>query len=68
MALSDHVFLYCERGANEGLFAEPFNAASNAAFWLAALAAILLLVWRPKERRSADNTLLIALVLLIGPR
>jgi hypothetical protein len=66
MALSDHVFLYCERGANEGLFAEPFNAASNAAFLLAALAAILLLLRRPKEMRSADNALLIALVLLIG--
>ena len=46
MALSDHVFPNCERGANEGLFAEPSNAASNAAFWLAALAAILLLVRR----------------------
>ena len=66
MALSGHVFLYCERGANEGLFAEPFNAARNAAFWLAALAAILLLVRRPKEMRSADNALLIALVLLMG--
>ena len=30
MALSDHVFPNCERGANEGLFAEPSNAASNA--------------------------------------
>jgi hypothetical protein len=58
MALSDHVFLYCERGANEGLFAEPFNAASNGV--LAGLDR------RPKEMRSADNALLIALVLLIG--
>jgi len=66
MALSDHVLLYCERGANEGLFAEPFNAASNAAFLLAALAAILLLLQRPKEMRSADHALLIALVLVIG--
>jgi hypothetical protein len=66
MALSEHVFLYCERGANEGLFAEPFNAASNAAFLLAALAALLLLLRRPNEMRSADHALLIALVLLIG--
>lgn len=33
---------------------------------LAALAALLLLLRRPKERRSADHVLLIALVLLIG--
>jgi hypothetical protein len=58
MALSDYVFLCCERGANEGLFAEPFNAASNGV--LAGL------VRRPKQMRSADNALLIALLLLIG--
>ena len=58
MALSDHVFPNCERGANEGLFAEPFNAASNGV--LAGL------VRRPKQMRSADNALLIALVHLIG--
>ena len=26
MGLGEHVFLYCERGKNEALFAEPFNA------------------------------------------
>jgi hypothetical protein len=66
MALSDHVFLYCERGTNAALLAEPLNAASNAAFLLAALAAFLLLLRRPKEMRSADQVLLIALVFLIG--
>ncbi|MGC1181104.1 MAG: ceramidase domain-containing protein [Methyloceanibacter sp.] len=66
MTLSQHVFLYCERGTSEALSAEPFNAASNAAFLLAALAALWLLLRRPKEARSADQMLLIALVFLIG--
>ena len=66
MGLSEHVFLYCERGRSEALFAEPFNAASNAAFLLAALAALLLLFRRPKEMRSADQFLLIALVFVVG--
>lgn len=66
MSFSEHVFLYCERGSNTALLAEPFNAASNAAFILAALVALLLLLRRPKEDRSADHALLIALVFLIG--
>jgi hypothetical protein len=66
MTLSEHVFLYCERGRSEALFAEPFNAASNAAFLLAALAALWLLLRRPQETRSADHMLLIALVFVIG--
>jgi hypothetical protein len=66
MNLSQHVFLYCERGTNEALFAEPLNAASNASFLLAALAALLLLLRRPRENRSADHFLFIALVFLIG--
>ena len=66
MSLSQHVFLYCERGSNEALFAEPLNAASNASFLLAALAALLLLLRRPREMRSADHYLFIALVFLIG--
>src|SRR5262245_41919529 len=37
MGLGERVVLYCERGRSETLFAEPFNAASNAAFLLAAL-------------------------------
>ena len=68
MSLSQHVFLYCERGSNEAPFAEPLNAASNASFLLAALAALLLLLRRPREMRSADHYLFIALVFLIGLR
>jgi len=52
MALSDHLLLYCEWGVNEGLFAEPFNAASNRAFLLAALAAILLLLQPEGDAQS----------------
>ena len=66
MGLSERVFLYCERGRSEALFAEPINAASNAAFLLAALVTLLLLLRRPKEMRSADQYLFIALVFVIG--
>lgn len=66
MALGEHVFLYCERGTNEALLAEPVNAASNGAFLLAALAGLTLLLLRPREERSADHYLLIGLVFLIG--
>jgi hypothetical protein len=60
------VFLYCERGTSPELLAEPLNAASNGAFLLAALIALLLLLRRPKQDRSADQALLIALVFLVG--
>lgn len=66
MSPSEHVFLYCERGTNAALLAEPFNAASNAAFLLAALAALWLVLRGPKETRSADHYLLIGLIVLIG--
>ena len=64
MALGENVFLYCERGTSTALLAEPFNAASNAAFLLAALVGLQLLLWRPREDRSADHYLLIGLVFL----
>jgi len=66
MDLWERVFLYCERGTNEAVLAEPFNAASNLAFFIAAGAALLLLLRRPRGERSADHALLIALVFLIG--
>jgi hypothetical protein len=66
MTLGEHVFLYCERGTNEALLAEPVNAASNGAFLLAALAGLTLLLVRPRDERSADHYLLIGLVFLIG--
>ena len=66
MTLGEHVFLYCERGTNAALWAEPINAISNAAFFLAALIAWQLLLWRPRAERSADHFLLVGLVFLIG--
>jgi hypothetical protein len=66
MTFGEHVFLYCERGTNAALWAEPINAISNAAFFLAALVAWQLLLWRPREERSSDHFLLIGLAFLIG--
>lgn len=66
MNFGEHVFLYCERGTNEALLAEPINAASNGAFLLAALAGLVLVLLRPREERSADHYLLVGLVLLTG--
>lgn len=66
MTFGEHVFLYCERGTDAALWAEPINTISNAGFFLAALMAWQLLLWRPREERSADHYLLIALTFLIG--
>jgi hypothetical protein len=66
MTFGEHVFLYCERGTNTALWAEPINTISNAGFFLAALMAWQLLLWRPRKERSADHYLLIALTFLIG--
>ena len=66
MNFSEHVFRYCERGANEALLAEPNNVISNVAFLFAALIGLQLLLWRPREERSADHYLLVFLVLAIG--
>jgi hypothetical protein len=66
MNFGEHVFLYCERGTNEALLAEPINALSNVAFLLAALVGLQLVLWRPPEQRSPDQFLLPVLVLFIG--
>ncbi len=66
MNFGEHVFLYCERGTNQALLAEPINAVSNAAFFLAALVGLQLVMWRPPEERSPDLFLLPVLVLFIG--
>ncbi len=66
MNFGEHVFLYCERGTNPALLAEPINAVSNVAFLLAGLIGLQLALWRPAEERSADQFLLPVLVLFIG--
>jgi ceramidase len=66
MTFGEHVFLYCERGTNQALLAEPINAVSNVAFLLAALVGLQLVMWRPPEERGPDLLLLPVLVLFIG--
>lgn len=66
MNFGEDVFLYCERGTNAALLAEPINAVSNAAFLLAALVGLQLVMWRPPEERNPDLFLLPVLVLFIG--
>ncbi|MGH6866887.1 MAG: hypothetical protein ACREDO_12145 [Methyloceanibacter sp.] len=66
MTFGEHVFLYCERGSNAALLAEPGNLLSNVGFLLAALVALQLVLWRPREEQSADHFLLAGLVFLIG--
>lgn len=66
MTFGEHVFLYCERGTDAALWAEPINTISNAGFFLAALVAWQLLLWRPPAERSPDHFLLVGLTFLIG--
>lgn len=66
MTFGEHVFQYCERGTDAALWAEPINAVSNAGFFLAALIFWQLVLWRPREERSPDHYLFVALVFLIG--
>ena len=62
-APSDTLLLYCER-LGPGLWAEPLNAVSNAAFFAAALAAFLR--WRQAGGRDVPSLLLILVVVAIG--
>jgi hypothetical protein len=66
MTFGEHVFLYCERGTSTELLAEPLNALSNIAFLFAGLVGLQLVLWRPREQRTADHFLLPVLVLFIG--
>lgn len=66
MDLGERVFIYCERGTDGALLAEPLNAVTNGAFLIAALAGLWLLLRRPASQRSADHYLLVALVFIIG--
>jgi hypothetical protein len=66
MDWSGRIFIYCERGQDPSLWAEPFNAITNAAFFLAGLAALSEL----RRRRDAETRLaewgLIGLIFVIG--
>ncbi|MFY0610618.1 MAG: ceramidase domain-containing protein [Hyphomicrobiaceae bacterium] len=60
------LFSYCERALDPAFWAEPINAWSNAAFWIAALAALLLWLRMPRRERQAFDLVLVALVFIIG--
>lgn len=66
MDWSQKVFAYCERGLSPAFWAEPVNATTNAAFLIAALAALALLYREPNHKRTLTRHLLIALVFIIG--
>lgn len=66
MSFGERVFIYCERGTDGALWAEPINALTNLAFLVAAFAGLWLLLRRPAAERSADHFLLVALVFVIG--
>lgn len=66
MAWSDQIFRYCERGSDPAFWAEPANAATNAAFFLAGALALGELARGQAVRRRLPETLLILLILLIG--
>lgn len=73
MRWTDQVFRYCERGFDPGLWAEPVNALSNAAFLVVAvLAAVRMARPLPQGAATPDRLTirvvhsLIALVALIG--
>jgi hypothetical protein len=60
------VFRYCERGQDPSFWAEPLNAISNAAFLLAAVAALVAIDRMPRDERRFGPVLLAALVFAIG--
>lgn len=62
----DHIFSYCERGADASFGAEPINALTNAAFFVAAILALALWVNGDGGRRRITDLALILLVFVIG--
>ncbi len=66
MSWSQQVFNYCERGQDPAFWAEPFNALSNAAFLVAAIAASWALRRVPVEATKSRPGLWAVLWLLVG--
>jgi len=61
--VNDYIDIYCER-LEPGLWAEPLNAVTNAAFFIAAICALMLA--RKRNALGADSGILIALIIVIG--
>ena len=66
MSWFDQVFMYCERGLDGSFWAEPFNAVSNAAFLIAAAAALTAWLRCAPAARGLVELILIGLVAVIG--
>lgn len=66
MSWSDKIFAYCERAGDPAFWAEPFNALSNVAFILAAVAAAVHLARMGGSSRRLMEWLLVVLVFVIG--
>jgi len=66
MTWTDKIFAYCERAGDPGFWAEPFNAASNAAFLVAAFAGAILLSRRPGAAERRAEWGLVGLIAVIG--
>lgn len=66
MAWTEKIFAYCERAGDPAFWAEPFNAISNVAFLIAALAGAVLLVRMPNARERRIEWGLVLLVTIIG--
>lgn len=66
MNWSGQIFLYCERGANPAFWAEPLNAVSNAAFLIAAVAALMAWARLGRGARGSLELMLILMVAVIG--
>ena len=60
------LFSYCERALDSAFWAEPINAISNAAFWIAAAMALALWLRTPGRERMAVDLVLVVLVFVIG--
>ncbi len=64
--LNQKIFGYCERGGDPTFWAEPLNAVTNAAFIVAALAIVVLLLRRDGPERTLDVWLMAIIVAVIG--
>jgi len=62
----DKIYSYCERGGDASFWAEPVNALSNGAFFIAAFVALVLWIRSPGTNRRFVDLLLIVLVFVIG--
>ncbi len=66
MSWTDKIFAYCERAGDPAFWAEPFNAVSNVAFLLAALAGAIHMARTPEAGSRRAEWGLVALVAIIG--